>query len=817
MKATQVFQKSLEYFKGDHLAADVFVNKYCLVDNENNFLELTPDDMHKRLTSEFVRIEQNYVNPLSYDDIYEQLKHFRYIVPGGSPMFGIGNNYKITSLSNCFVIGTHEDSYGGILKLDQELVQLQKRRAGVGIDISFIRPKGSLVKNAAKTSAGIVAYMERYSNTTLEVAQNGRRGALMLTIDVTHPDVEDFIDAKKQLNKITGANISVKLTDEFLRAVIDNQEFEQKFYLYTTKELITKKVHAGKLFDKIIQNAWAVAEPGVLFWDRVISESIPDCYEQYSFRTISTNPCGEIPLCAYDSCRLISLNLYNFVENKFLPDAFLNYEKLARSIFIITKLADDIVDLEIEKIDKIIQKIDSDPECEETKRIEKDLWMKIKEKAVQGRRVGIGITGLGDMLASLGIPYGSQQALDFCNNLFRYIKHGVYRSSVQLAKERGAFPIFNFELEKNNAYLLRIKEEDPELYNDIAKHGRRNISLMTIAPTGSVSILTQTTSGIEPVFYIYYNRKRKATQLDNTTDEYVEYKVFHHGFKEYLQTVHKLTEEKIKALNEKELDNLYQMSPYKNSTMKDIDYRYKVCLQGVIQKHIDHSISVTINMPENTDINIVKELFILAWKSGCKGLTVYREGSRSGILVTQEQKLKEVKRPSVLEADVHRFLNKQEKWIALIGKIKQNNTYKLFEIFTGRQDEINIPDYVIQGQIEKIKTEQGSVYNFRYKNKHGEEQIVYNLDKIFNPEFWNYSKFISSMLRNEVDLEKVIMTVSSLKLDEATINTWKNGVLRVLKKYLTRPTTTPCEKCGGTITYMEGCLMCQSCGYSKCT
>ena len=832
----EALQASTEYFKGDAMAANVWVSKYALKDSENKIYELTPDDMHWRIANEIARIEARYPHPMNKEEIYELLKQFRYIIPQGSPMAGIGNNIQLGSLSNCFVIGQEKpaDSYGGIMRIDQEQVQLMKRRGGVGHDLSHIRPKGSPVKNTALSSTGIVPFMERYSNSTREVAQDGRRGALMLTISVKHPDVEDFIDAKLEAGKVTGANISVKLTDEFMEAVKNNREYVHQFPIDAEKPSFTKTVYARQLWDKIIHNAWKSAEPGILFWDTIIRESIPDCYADYGFRTISTNPCGEIPLCPYDSCRLMSINLYSYVENPFTPQAFFNAELFTVHVRKAQRIMDDIIDLELEKIDRILEKITQDPEDEETKRIERLLWENIRHKAVLGRRTGLGITAEGDMLAALGYRYGSDEAINFCVAVQRTLALEAYRSSVEMAVERGPFEIYDSQREENNPFILRLKEADEELYHNMVKHGRRNVSLLTVAPTGSVSILTQTSSGIEPVFAVRYKRRRKInpsgfpvskiSYTDISGDSWEEYNVFHHGFIRYLQ-VKGYNPDEVLQLSDKEIDKLIEDSPYYNSTANDIDWVAKVRMQGNIQKWVDHSISVTVNVPAETSEELVSKIYLTAWESGCKGVTIYREGSREGVLIKEKKEEEMVihennapRRPKVLEASVVRFLNGSEEWVAVVG-IYNGRPY---EIFTGKAEGFYAPQWVTHGWVIKNRQPDGKArYDFQFEDKDGYRTTMEGLSRMFDAEYWNYAKLISGILRHGMPLTSVIDLVSKLRLDSDSINSWKTGVERALKQFIpngTKVAKATCEKCGqtGTLQYQEGCLICTSCGYSKC-
>ncbi len=826
----EAFEASLKYFKGDELAARVWVNKYALKDSYGNLFELTPDDLHHRLASEISRIEKKYPNPLSEKELFELFAEFKYIVPQGGPMTGIGNDFQTGSLSNCFVVGNGADSYGGIMMVDQEQVQLMKRRGGVGHDLSHIRPKGSPVKNSALTSTGIVPFMERFSNSTREVAQDGRRGALMLSVSIKHPDSEQFIDAKMDEGKVTGANVSVKIDDEFMKAVRNGSIYHQKYPINSSEPVYTRETDATKLWQKIVFNAWKSAEPGILFWDTVIRESVPDCYADLGYGTVSTNPCGEIPLCPYDSCRLIAINLYSYVDQPFTEHAKFNFPLFRSHVRLSQRIMDDIIDLELEKIDAIYDKIMADPEADEIKKVELNLWAKIKEKAVNGRRTGIGITAEGDMLAALGLQYGSENAIDFSVEVHKIVAIEAYRGSVSLAKERGAFPIYDTKKEIGNPYIKRLALADPELYEEMVKFGRRNIALLTIAPTGTTSLMTQTTSGIEPVFMPVYKRRRKVNPndkearidfVDEMGDSWEEYLVFHHKFKLWMEINGYKTNKKY---SNEEIDELVSKSPYAKATSNDIDWMAKVRMQGQIQKWVDHSISVTINLPEEATEELVGKLFFSAWESGCKGVTVYREGSRSGVLISTKDKKKEgvfpTKRPEVLEADIVRFQNNKEKWIAFIGLIDG----KPYEIFTGLADDedgILLPRSVTSGWIIKNRDENGvSRYDFQYCNNRGYKTTIEGLSFKFNPIFWNYAKLISSVLRHSMPIQKIVELISSLQFDVESINTWKNGVARALKKFIPNGTScedAKCEGCGSeNVIYQEGCLICTDCGSSKC-
>lgn len=828
-------EASKSYFKGDELAATVWVNKYALKDSYGKIYERTPDDMHWRIAREVARIEKRYPNPMSADEVYELLRDFKYIVPQGSPMSGIGNNFQVASLSNCFVIGNDgpSDSYGAVMKIDQEQVQLMKRRGGVGHDLTHIRPKGSPVLNSALTSTGVVPFMERYSNSTREVAQDGRRGALMLSISIKHPDSESFIDAKMTPGKVTGANVSVKMDDEFMQAVVDGTNYQQQFPVKGSNPLVTKSIEAKNLWNKIIHNAWASAEPGILFWDTIIRESVPDCYAKYGFVTVSTNPCGEIPLCPYDSCRLLAINLYSYVENPFTPQATFNWPLFKKHVASAQRMMDDIIDMELEKVEAILEKIGSDPEDLEIKRVERKLWENIRAKAEEGRRTGIGITGEGDMLAALGLRYGSENAVDFSVEVHKTLAVEAYRGSVITARERGAFPIYDSQLEKDNPFVQRIKAEDEALYREMTKYGRRNIALLTIAPTGTTSLMTQTTSGIEPVFMPVYKRRRKVNPndtnvniafVDEVGDAWEEYNVFHHKFVTWLE-VNGYNVEDVKKYNDIQLDELVAKSPYFKATSNDVDYVAKVKMQGQIQKWVDHSISVTINLPKDATEELVAQLYVTAWQSGCKGVTVYRDGSRSGVLLKKDDKpaIENVdvqKRPHALDAEIIRFKNNNEDWIAFVGMMNG----RPYEIFTGLADDemFPIPKSITRGRILKNRDENGKArYDFQYTDKYGYNNTLGGLSHMFNPEYWNYAKLISGVLRHGMPIADVVNLVSSLHLSDASINTWKNGVERALKRYIPNGTKVKSkQKCGecssSNLIYQEGCLICQDCGSSKC-
>ncbi len=835
----EAYKASLEYFTGDELAAKVWVNKYALKDAFGNIYEKSPVDMHHRLANEIARVEEKYPNPLSADELYGLFDHFRYIIPQGSPMTGIGNDYQIASLSNCFVIGLDgvADSYGAIIRIDEEQVQLMKRRGGVGHDLSHIRPKGSPVKNSALTSTGLVPFMERYSNSTREVAQDGRRGALMLSVSIKHPDSESFIDAKMTEGKVTGANVSVKIDDEFMNAVIGGNQYRQQYPIDSDEPTTVKEIDARTLWKKIIHNAWKSAEPGVLFWDTILRESVPDSYADLGFRTVSTNPCGEIPLCPYDSCRLLAINLYSYVVNPFTENAYFDYDLFRKHVALAQRIMDDIIDLESEKIEKILEKIDSDPESMEVKSAERHLWEKIQKKTLQGRRTGVGITAEGDMIAALGLRYGTEEATECAENVQKTLALAAYRSSVEMAKERGAFEIYDSKREENNPFINRLREADPELYADMKKYGRRNIACLTIAPTGTTSLMTQTSSGIEPVFLPVYKRRRKVNPndaaarvdfVDETGDAFEEYVVFHHKFVDWMQANGYSASKKY---TQEEIDELVAKSPYYKATSNDVDWLQKVRMQGRIQKWVDHSISVTINLPADVSEELVNELYVEAWKCGCKGCTVYRDGSRSGVLLSTDKKKKGdcncmeppiivSKRPRELEADVVKFQNNREKWIAFVGLLNG----RPYEIFTGLADDeegIMLPKNVSKGSIIKSYDDDGKKhYDFQFKNKRGYKMTIEGLDGKFNPEFWNYAKLISGVLRYGMPIDQVLKLVQGMDLKDESINTWKNGVERALKKYLPNGLTVKgqtCPNCGlETLVYQEGCLICTNCGASRC-
>jgi ribonucleoside-diphosphate reductase alpha chain len=842
----EALKSSTEYFNGDELAANVWVNKYALKDSAGNIYEKNPDEMHRRIAAELARIEQKYPNPVSEERLLELLRNFKYIIPQGSPMSGIGNNLQVSSLSNCFVIGSGADSYGGIIRADEEQVQLMKRRGGVGHDLSHIRPKGSPVLNSALSSTGLVPFMERYSNSTREVAQDGRRGALMLSVSIKHPDAEDFIDAKMESGKVTGANVSVRMDDDFMRAVIAGQEYTQKFPIDSDSPVYQKSIDASKLWDKIIHNAWKSAEPGILFWDTIILESVPDCYADLGYKTVSTNPCGEIPLCPYDSCRLLAINLFSYVEAPFTKEARFNFEKFSEHVRIAQRMMDDIIDLEIEKIAKIIEKIENDPEPEDIKATELRLWQKIRRTCVEGRRTGVGITAEGDMLAALGLKYGTDEALDFSVEVHKTLAVNAYGSSVEMAKERGPFAIYHAAREAKNPFINRLKEADPKMYEDMVKYGRRNIALLTIAPTGTTSLMSQTTSGIEPAFLITYKRRRKVNPndkevtvsfVDEVGDHWEEYNVFHHRFLDWLTANgHDISD--IKHMSSEKLNKLVEESPYYQATANDVDWVQKVKMQGAIQKWVDHSISVTVNVPNETSEEMVKKIYQTAWETGCKGCTIYRDGSRSGVLVSTDDKGKKQedkqttagdgihipttfapKRPKRLETEIIRFQNNHEKWMAFVGLLDGQP----YEIFTGRAEDIfMLPPWVTMGWVIKEKDEDGNNrYDFQFADKDGYKVTMEGLSRSFDKEYWNYAKLISGALRHGMPLPYVINMVAGLNVEQEHINTWKTGVVRALKKFVpdgTYAIKESCPSCGDKdgLIYKEGCLICKNCGHSKC-
>ncbi len=831
----EAMKATTDYFLGDELAAKVWINKYALKDSFGNIYEKTPDDMHHRLAAEIARIENKYPNPLSEQQLFDLFAHFKYIIPQGGPMTGIGNNHQIASLSNCFVIGFNEesDSYGAVMKIDEEQVQLMKRRGGVGHDLSHIRPYGSPVKNSALTSTGIVPFMERYSNSTREVAQDGRRGALMLSVSIKHPDSEAFIDAKMTEGKVTGANVSVKISDDFMEAAIENKPYTQQYPINSDKPMFTKEINANELWKKIVHNAWKSAEPGILFWDTILRESVPDCYADLGYRTVSTNPCGEIPLCPYDSCRLIALNLYSYVENPFTPQAKFNYELFKTHAGLAQRIMDDIIDLEMEKIDMILDKVKSDPESDSIKQTERELWEKIKNKTIKGRRTGVGITAEGDMIAAMGLRYGTPEATDFSENIHKSLAIACYGSSVNMAKERGAFEIYDVNREKNNPFINRLKDADPGLYEEMKKYGRRNIACLTIAPTGTTSLMSQTTSGIEPVFRPVYKRRRKVNPndlsarvdfVDPEGNSFEEFIVFHHKFVTWMEANGYDT---TKNYTQEEIDDMVSKSPYYKATANDVDWLEKVRMQGKIQKWVDHSISVTINLPNDVSEELVNDLYVEAWRCGCKGCTVYRDGSRTGVLVETKKEDKPCncypeitpKRPKELECDVVRFQNNKEKWIAFVGLLNG----RPYEIFTGLLDDedgLMLPKSVTTGKIIRNYHEETGLktYDFQFTNKYGYKITIEGLSHKFNPEFWNYAKLISGVLRYGMPIDQIVRLVGSLQLNNESINNWKMGVERALKKYIPDGADSgqKCPHCGQPLTFTEGCMKCNNCGYSKC-
>ncbi len=829
--------ESKVYFDGDDLAATVWVTKYALKDSFGNIYESSPRQMHERIAAEIARIERKYPSPMSADEVFDLLDHFRYVIPQGGPMTGIGNNFQVASLSNCFVIGHKNpaDSYGGIFRMDEEQVQLMKRRGGVGHDLSHIRPTGSPVLNSALTSTGIVPFMERYSNSTREVAQDGRRGALMLSLSIKHPDAERFIDAKVDTGKVTGANVSIKIDDDFMRAAIAGKKYHQQFPIASDNPAYKQDIDARKLWEKIIHNAWKSAEPGVLFWDTIIRESVPDCYADEGFVTVSTNPCGEIPLCPYDSCRLLALNLFSYVDDPFTEKARFNFPKFKEHVAKAMRIMDDIIDLELEKVELIIEKIAADPEDEDVRRVELELWKKIRNMALKGRRTGLGITAEGDMLAALGLRYGSEEAIAFAVEVQKTLAVEAYRASVKMAGERGAFAVYDAAKEKNNPMIARIREADPELYAEMVEKGRRNIAMLTIAPTGTTSLMSQTTSGIEPVFRTVYKRRRKINPSDHDThvdyqdetgEKFQEYNVYHHNFVKWLEA-NGYDTSKLESISDDELQRWVEASPYHKATANDIDWVAKVKMQGAIQKWVDHSISVTVNLPNNVSEALVADVYRTAWECGCKGVTVYRDGCRDGVLIEKGAKSKRKceehpgqapKRPKSIPADIVRFKNGSEDWIAFVG-LQEGRPY---EVFTGKieEDAMYIPRKITKGFIIKVREEDGSKrYDFQYKDRYGYTNTIGGISRLFNEEFWNYAKLISGVLRHGMPIEKTVSLIESLHLDNESINTWKTGVCRAIKQYIADGTKSKgkCPSCGQeNMAYQNGCLTCMSCGYSKC-
>ena len=829
--------ESKVYFDGDDLAATVWVTKYALKDSFGNIYESSPRQMHERIAAEIARIERKYPSPMSADEVFDLLDHFRYVIPQGGPMTGIGNNFQVASLSNCFVIGHKNpaDSYGGIFRMDEEQVQLMKRRGGVGHDLSHIRPTGSPVLNSALTSTGIVPFMERYSNSTREVAQDGRRGALMLSLSIKHPDAERFIDAKVDTGKVTGANVSIKIDDDFMRAAIAGKKYHQQFPIASDNPAYKQDIDARKLWEKIIHNAWKSAEPGVLFWDTIIRESVPDCYADEGFVTVSTNPCGEIPLCPYDSCRLLALNLFSYVDDPFTEKARFNFPKFKEHVAKAMRIMDDIIDLELEKVELIIEKIAADPEDEDVRRVELELWKKIRNMALKGRRTGLGITAEGDMLAALGLRYGSEEAIAFAVEVQKTLAVEAYRASVKMAGERGAFAVYDAAKEKNNPMIARIREADPELYAEMVEKGRRNIAMLTIAPTGTTSLMSQTTSGIEPVFRTVYKRRRKINPSDHDThvdyqdetgEKFQEYNVYHHNFVKWLEA-NGYDTSKLESISDDELQRWVEASPYHKATANDIDWVAKVKMQGAIQKWVDHSISVTVNLPNNVSEALVADVYRTAWECGCKGVTVYRDGCRDGVLIEKGAKSKRKceehpgqapKRPKSIPADIVRFKNGSEDWIAFVG-LQEGRPY---EVFTGKieEDAMYIPRKITKGFIIKVREEDGSKrYDFQYKDRYGYTNTIGGISRLFNEELWNYAKLISGVLRHGMPIEKTVSLIESLHLDNESINTWKTGVCRAIKQYIADGTKSKgkCPSCGQeNMAYQNGCLTCMSCGYSKC-
>ena len=816
----EVFAESLEYFKGDELAASVFATKYALQDEEGNFLETNPDQMHKRLASEFARVEAKYDNAMSEEEIYSLLKDFKYIVPQGSPMSGIGNKHQIQSLSNCFVVDNPQDSYGGILKTDQEQVQIMKRRGGVGFDISTIRPKGLRTSNAAKTTDGIGVFMERFSNSCREVAQGGRRGALMLTISVHHPDIETFINIKRDLSKVTGANISIRLTDEFMQAVENEADYELRFPVEPEEErVVTQQTSATAIWDQIIESAHGSAEPGLLFWDNVLNYTPAQIYKDQGFHTISTNPCSEITLSAYDSCRLLLLNLTSFVENPFQDNARFDYELFTSHAQKAQRLMDDLIDLEIECVDRIIAKIKKDPESKDAKRVELELWQKIRKAALDGRRTGLGVTGLGDTLAMLNLNYGSPNSIQETEDIYRTLAIAAYKSSCQLAAERGAFPVYNYEQEEGHPFMERLFKAYPQLRHLHREHGRRNIALTTTAPCGSVSTLTQTTSGIEPAFMLKYTRRKKINPndpdaqvdfVDDLGDKWQEFDVYHHNFKKWMD-----------ATGGVEIED----SPYAGSTANEIVWESAVDIQAAAQLWVCHAISKTINLPSDVSVDDVKKVYWRGWKQGLKGVTVYRDGSRSGVLVSDDAAAKKQdgfhetpapKRDETLKCDIHHASIQGEKWTIIVGLMDG----KPYEIFGGMANKIEIPRYYKQGTLTKRpRKTKNSIYDLRFGHE-GDEFCIKDVVEVFdNPNYSAFTRTISLALRHGAPVSFMVEQLQKDK--EADMFSFSRVIARVLKNYIedgTAASDKVCENCGaeGTLIYQEGCVTCLSCGHGKC-
>ena len=827
----EVFKASLEYFNGDELAAGVFVGKYALKDLEGNYHELTPKDMHNRLAREFARIEQKYPNPMSQDEIYDLFKDFRYVVPQGSPMSGIGNNYQIQSISNCFVIESPHDSYAGILHADQQQVQIMKRRGGVGFDISKIRPRGLSCENAARTTDGIELFMDRFSNSCREVAQGGRRGALMLSISVHHPQVIDFIKIKRDLTRVTGANISVRVTDKFMEAVQSGDQYLQQWPVDSDNPEIKNYVDAREIWDALIEGAHASAEPGVLFWDTAKKMTPADVYEDEGFGSTSTNPCGEIILSPGDSCRLMLVNLTSFVSNPWGKGAEFNWGKYAATVRKAQRLMDDMIDLEIEHIDKILTKIDKDPEPDHVKKIEKELWEFIKAQAIRGRRTGLGITGLGDAIAMLDQTYGSEESIKTVEEMYKWLALNSYDESITLAKERGAFPICDVKREQGHPFLERIISELlPERIDDYHTYGRRNIANTTTAPAGSVSCLTQTTSGIEPAFQAMYKRRKKINPndegasvdfIDDLGDKWTEYTVYHHGFQQWLNSIHSPD-----VQDKHTSEELVEISPYNNSTANEIDWRSKVQLQAAAQKWVCHAISNTTNLPSDIDVETVKDIYKLGWELGCKGITVYRDGSRSGVLVSADDTDQEdnsittrhaPKRPETLECDIHHTTIRGERWIVLVGLLDN----KPYEVMGGRADLVEIPRRYSKGFLTKrsYKTTSNK-YDLTFGLSEDEKGSIKDVVSVFdNPDNSGYTRAISTSLRHGVPVQFLVEQMHKDK--ESSMFSFSKSVARCLKKYIedgSKASVSVCTNCGSedTIIYQEGCQTCTACGFGAC-
>ena len=836
-----VLKASIEYFNGDELAATTWMNKYAMTDNDGEFVESSPDDMHNRMAKEFARIENDYTlrydlnggtkflseygqqrGPLTEEKIYNLFKRFGYIIPQGSVMSSLGNHYKLASLSNCIVVPEMHDSYGGVFYTDQQLAQLFKRRCGVGVDISNLRPSGSKVSNAAGSTSGAVSFMNRFSNTTREVAQNGRRGALMLSMDIAHPDVEDFITIKQDLQKVTGANISIRLSDEFMKAVENNKQYTHRWPIDSVNPKFTKTIKAKELWDTIIKCAHNTAEPGLIFWDRQHWYSTSSVYPGY--KNTSTNPCSEIAMQGGDSCRLIAINLFKFVENPFTKEAKFNMDNFYRATYEGQRLMDDLVDLETEAISRILKKVEEDDEPENIKGVEKETWELLLKTGKEGRRTGLGFTALADMVAALGMAIDSDTAISKVEEIMKEKCRAEFDSSIDMSLERGSFVGFDAKIEKTSEFVQMLEKELPEVYNRMMEHGRRNISISTVAPTGTLSMLAQTSSGIEPVFMTHYKRRRKLNEqdreakvdfIDDLGDKWQEFTVYHHNLKTWMDIT-----------GETDITK----SPYAGSTAPEIDWNKRIEMQAVVQKYVTHSISSTINLPNDVSLEKVSAIYMDSWKQGLKGITVYRDGSRSGVLVAVDDKkdsvlenteFKETRaplRPKKLDAKVVRFQNNKEKWIAVVGLMNG----RPYEIFTGKTEDVFVvPQAVEYGWVIKTKKEDGRTqYDFQYEDREGYKITMGGLSRSFDKEFWNYAKLISGVLRHGMPLHYVVDLIGKMNLYDDNINTWKSGVVRALKTFIpngTKVSDNICGECGDEgLVYEEGCLKCMSCGYSKC-